>query len=319
MTAGGMYETAVSDVGEGRPVVVVNRLLDVAAVGLSARHVTQDILNFFVTQCHGMIYVGMSQRRLLALGIPRQVGAGLSASNLFVAVDVALGTTTGISAADRARTITALSDPGTHPDAFTMPGHVVPLALDDNGVLGRWGTVEAFSEIARSAALPPPVAFITVLNARGEIAAPPDWEWLAREHGMSVCSIADVVRARRRRACREPVRDPRVESMELPYTGSMITCLTKSATPLRDTLPVAIHDLCTAAYLDAGGCPCRQALEWDRQAMREMSAGALCVVQSNLSSAACPRAEPRRTAAADRALADLIAAHTAGAQAVGFV
>src|SRR5262249_40860782 len=141
---------------------------------MAAEVIDADAVNFMATHGRGLTSVATTAERLQALGI-HAIGEGSEAgSNRFhVAVDLREGTTTGISAADRAATIRALGAADSEPDDFQGPGHVLPVASNPNGVLSCPGRAEAAVDLVRAAGFQPAAAICEILDADGDLARPP--------------------------------------------------------------------------------------------------------------------------------------------------
>src|ERR1019366_3116325 len=116
-----------------------------------------------------------------------------------ISVDAAQGVTTGISAADRARTIQLLANPRTQPDDLVRPGHVFPLRYREGGVLRRAGHTEAAIDLARLAGLQPAGVLAAIVNDDGTMARLPALLKFAKKHKLKICSIADLIEFRRTR------------------------------------------------------------------------------------------------------------------------
>ena len=167
--------------------------LAVAAAACSA-----DQVNFMTIHARGLICVAMEGRRLDALRIPLMVSENTSrlGTAFTVSVEAREGTTTGISAPDRATTIRKLSDPSAGPDDFIRPGHVFPLRARDGGVLVRSGQTEAVVDLARIAGLPPAGAICEIMNEDGTMARMPDLQEMSRRHGIPILTTAALIRYR---------------------------------------------------------------------------------------------------------------------------
>ena len=195
-------EDAIAAIGRGEIAVVVDDA-DRENEGdliLAADMATPEQIAFFVRHTSGFICVAMTGERLDELEIPLMVQANTDAMGtaLAVSVDAREGTTTGISAADRAATIRALVDPATRPDDFTRPGHMIPLRYHTGGVLRRAGHTEAAVDLARLAGRTPAGVLCEIVNEDGSMARLPDLDRFARRHGLLLVSIADLIAYRRR-------------------------------------------------------------------------------------------------------------------------
>jgi 3,4-dihydroxy 2-butanone 4-phosphate synthase / GTP cyclohydrolase II len=167
---------------------------------IAAEKVTPEALAFMVRHTSGLICVPMLAERLEELRLPLMVTANTEAHGtaFTVSCDLRRGTTTGISAADRASTIRALADPSTTYAELARPGHVFPLRYCEGGVLRRAGHTEAAVDLARLSGLEPVVAICEVANDDGSMARGEALDRFVAEHGLLKVSIADLIRYRRR-------------------------------------------------------------------------------------------------------------------------
>ncbi len=196
-------EEAIEEIRNGRPVVVVDDR-DRENEGdliFAAEKVTTELVGFMVRHCSGIICVPMEAERLDALNLPLMTTQNSEAMGtaFTISVDAARGTTTGISAADRATTIRTLIDPATTPADLARPGHIFPLRYTPGGVLRRAGHTEAAVDLARLAGLFPAGVLCEIVNEDGTMARLPDLEAFSAEHGLKLISIADLIAYRRRR------------------------------------------------------------------------------------------------------------------------
>ena len=167
---------------------------------IAAEHATPENIGFFVRHTSGVICVPLLGSRLDELDVPLMVEDNTDAKGtaFTVSVDFRHGTTTGISAADRATTITALVDSSTSARDLSRPGHIFPLRYADGGVLKRAGHTEAAVDLARLAGLQPAGALAEVVNDDGTMARLPELEAFAATHGLLLISIADLIAYRRK-------------------------------------------------------------------------------------------------------------------------
>jgi len=167
---------------------------------MAAEHVTPADLAFMVRHTSGVVCVALTGERCDALDLPLMVGdhnTEQQRTAFTVTVDLAAGTTTGISAADRAATIRGLADRDLDGAAFNRPGHVFPLRARDGGVLTRPGHTEAAVDLMRLAGLTPVAVICEVLNDDGSIARGEELTALAAEHGLTSVTIEDLIAYRR--------------------------------------------------------------------------------------------------------------------------
>ncbi len=165
----------------------------------AAESVTPEAVNFMATHGRGLICSPMSEERANELGLPPMApeNTGLMGTPFTVSVDAVEGTTTGISAADRAKTLRALADPATKPQQLARPGHIFPLRAKAGGVLERAGHTEAVVDLARLAGLSPVGVLCEVMDEDGTMARLPSLAQVARRHGMGIVTIRDIIEYRR--------------------------------------------------------------------------------------------------------------------------
>jgi 3,4-dihydroxy 2-butanone 4-phosphate synthase/GTP cyclohydrolase II len=195
-------EDAVAAIAAGDIVVVVDDedRENEGDLIMAAEAATPEKIGFFVRHTSGLICVPMTGDRLDELDIPLMVRDNNTESQrtaFTYSVDYLLGTTTGISAADRANTIAALIDPATSPTDLARPGHIFPLRYRDGGVLKRAGHTEAAVDLARMAGLYPAGVLCEVVKENGEMARLPDLVEFCAEHGLLLISIAQLIKYRR--------------------------------------------------------------------------------------------------------------------------
>ncbi len=201
MTTFAPIDDAIEAIRRGEIVIVVDDA-DRENEGdliMAAEDATSEKIGFFVRHTSGVICVPVLGERLDELGVPLMVEENTDAKGtaFTVSVDYCHGTTTGISAADRAKTIQALADPATTAGDLTRPGHIFPLRYAEGGVLKRAGHTEAAIDLARMAGKNPAGALCEVVNDDGTMARLPDLEVFAEQHGLLLISIADLIAYRR--------------------------------------------------------------------------------------------------------------------------
>lgn len=195
-------EEAVAAIAAGRPVVVVddeNRENEGDLI-FAAQQATPELVALMVRYTSGFICVPMTEAEADRLELPPMyhVNQDRRGTAYTVTVDARGGVTTGISAADRAHTIRLLADAETTPADLSRPGHVVPLRAKPGGVLRRPGHTEAAVDLARLAGLRPIAALCELVNDDGTMMRLPELTVFAREHGLVLISIADLIAYRRR-------------------------------------------------------------------------------------------------------------------------
>ena len=165
---------------------------------VAAEKVTPEIINFMATEARGLICLTLTGDRCDFLGLPAMVaGNGAKFATPFtVSIEAAEGVTTGISAADRAKTIRVAVDANSKAEDIVQPGHIFPLRARPGGVLSRAGHTEAGCDLARLAGLTPSSAIVEIMNADGTMARRPDLEIFAEKHDIKVGTIADLIHYR---------------------------------------------------------------------------------------------------------------------------
>jgi 3,4-dihydroxy 2-butanone 4-phosphate synthase/GTP cyclohydrolase II len=165
---------------------------------MAAVHARPEDVNFMARFGRGLICLTLTQERCRQLQLPLMVSDThlKRATNFTVSIEAAEGVTTGISAADRARTIQAAVRKDAGPNDIVQPGHIFPLMAQRGGVLARAGHTEAGVDLARLAGLEPASVICEIMNDDGSMARLPELEIFAREHGLKIGTIADLIRYR---------------------------------------------------------------------------------------------------------------------------
>ncbi|MBI3976410.1 MAG: bifunctional 3,4-dihydroxy-2-butanone-4-phosphate synthase/GTP cyclohydrolase II [Armatimonadetes bacterium] len=191
---------ALEEIRRGRMVIVVDDedRENEGDLVMAAEAVTPEAINFMTRFGRGLLCVPMTAGRLAALRLPPMVEVNTArlGTAFTVSVDARDGTTTGISAFDRAVTIKALADARSTAEDFMRPGHIFPLQAADGGVLRRAGHTEASVDLPRLAGFAPAGVLCEILADDGRMARLPTLEVFAGEHGLRIVSIADLIRYR---------------------------------------------------------------------------------------------------------------------------
>jgi 3,4-dihydroxy 2-butanone 4-phosphate synthase/GTP cyclohydrolase II len=268
-------EDAVAAVREGEAIIVVDDE-DRENEGdfvCAAEKVTPELINIMAKHARGLICVSLEEDRLRDLDLPPMVARNTAKMQtpFAVSVDAVQGTTTGISAHDRARTALALIDPATRPEDLARPGHVFPLRAAPGGVLRRAGHTEASLDLARLAGLYPAGVLCEVMADDGSMARLPELREIARRFHMRIISVSDLIAFRRRHETlvREvseaqfPTRfGPfRIHTFESLVDGTHHLALVRGR-PDGDAAPlVRVHSEClTGDALFSARCDCGQQL-----------------------------------------------------------
>ncbi|MFM7069233.1 MAG: bifunctional 3,4-dihydroxy-2-butanone-4-phosphate synthase/GTP cyclohydrolase II [Actinomycetes bacterium] len=217
-------EDAVAAIARGEIVVVVDDedRENEGDLIMAAESATPESIAFFVRHTSGVICAPLSGERLDALGIPLMVRENTESHGtaFTYSVDYVHGTSTGISASDRAATIQALIDPETRPADLARPGHIFPLRYTEGGVLKRAGHTEAAVDLSRLAGLAPAGVLCEIVNDDGTMARVPDLIRFCEEHGLLMVTIAQLIRYRRQNE--KLVR--RVSEARIPTPWGDFTC-----------------------------------------------------------------------------------------------
>jgi 3,4-dihydroxy 2-butanone 4-phosphate synthase/GTP cyclohydrolase II len=193
-------EEIIDDIRQGRMVIMMddeNRENEGDLV-MAAVHTRAEDVNFMARYGRGLICLTLEQARCRQLRLPLMVAQAEDShrTRFTVSIEAAEGVTTGISAHDRARTIQAAVRPDARPEDLVQPGHIFPLMAQPGGVLTRAGHTEAGCDLARLAGLEPAGVIVEILNEDGSMARRPDLEVFARQHGLKLGTIADLIRYR---------------------------------------------------------------------------------------------------------------------------
>ena len=193
----------LDDLRAGRMIVLVDdeQRENEGDLVCAAEKVTPEIINFMAAHGRGLICLPMAPDRIDRLNLPPQTPANTAAfgTAFTVSVDAQTGITTGISAADRARTIRIAAADGTQPDDLARPGHVFPIRAREGGVLVRAGQTEGAVDLARLAGLTPAGVICEIMKPDGTMARVPDLVAFCREHGLRMCSVAQIIAYRHRK------------------------------------------------------------------------------------------------------------------------
>jgi 3,4-dihydroxy 2-butanone 4-phosphate synthase/GTP cyclohydrolase II len=188
---------AIEDVRAGKFVIVVDDedRENEGDLIMAAEKVTPEAINFMAVHGRGLICMPVTGQRLEELKIPMMVTNNTAklGTAFTVSVEAREGTSTGISAADRARTVHTIIDPKTRPEDLLMPGHMFPLRAKDGGVLVRAGQTEATIDLARLAGLYPAGVCCEIMNEDGTMARLPQLEEIARKFDLKIISVADLI------------------------------------------------------------------------------------------------------------------------------
>ncbi len=190
----------IDDIREGKMIIIMDDE-DRENEGdfiIAAEHCTPEHVNFMAKHGRGLICLTLTEDRCRQLNLPLMVQDTryTHRTNFTLSIEAAEGVTTGISAADRARTVRAAVARDARPADLTQPGHIFPLMAQSGGVLTRAGHTEAGCDFARTAGLEPAAVIVEILKDDGTMARRPDLEIIAREFDLKIGTIADLIRHR---------------------------------------------------------------------------------------------------------------------------
>jgi 3,4-dihydroxy 2-butanone 4-phosphate synthase / GTP cyclohydrolase II len=292
----GTIDKAIEEIKAGRMVVVVD---DEARENegdliVAAEKVTEEAIAFMVRHCSGIICVPMEAERLEQLNLPLMApdNTDTMGTAFTISVDAREGTTTGISAADRARTVRALVDAGTRPRDLARPGHVFPLRYTVGGVLRRAGHTEAAIDLARLAGLYPAGVLCEVVSEDGTtMARLPELERFAEKHDLTIISIADLIAYRRR----SEKLVHRITEAHIPTSSGTFTAvgyesddgrthvaLVKGQPAGKDNVLVRVHSECfTGDILGSLRCDCGTQLRESMRRIEEEGEGVVVYIRGH--------------------------------------
>jgi 3,4-dihydroxy 2-butanone 4-phosphate synthase/GTP cyclohydrolase II len=191
---------ALREIREGRLIIVVDDedRENEGDLTIAAEKVTPEAINFMARHGRGLICLALTEERLDYLRIPMMTERNMSlmGTAFCESIDARTGVTTGISAADRSRTIQVAIDPSTRPDDLVRPGHVPPLRARKGGVLVRAGQTEAGVDLARLAGLIPAAVICEIMNDDGTMARVPQLLEFCARHGLKMLTVAELIRYR---------------------------------------------------------------------------------------------------------------------------
>jgi 3,4-dihydroxy 2-butanone 4-phosphate synthase/GTP cyclohydrolase II len=193
-------EEIIEDLRQGKMVVIMDDedRENEGDLVMVAAHTRPEDVNFMARYGRGLICLTLTRERCQQLRLPLMVNENKTphSTNFTVSIEAASGVTTGISAADRARTIQCAVAANARPEDLVQPGHVFPLMAQPGGVLNRAGHTEAGCDLARLAGCEPAAVIVEILNEDGSMARRPDLEAFAERHGLKIGTIADLIHYR---------------------------------------------------------------------------------------------------------------------------
>jgi 3,4-dihydroxy 2-butanone 4-phosphate synthase / GTP cyclohydrolase II len=289
-------ETALAAVAAGKFVVVADSA-DRENEGdliLAAEHATSEAIAFLVRHTSGIVCVPLPGERLRELGLPLMVAENTESQGtaFTVSVDLKLGTTTGISAADRAATIRGLANPCSFASDFLRPGHVFPLRARDGGILKRPGHTEAAVDLAQLAGLRPAGVLSEIVNDDGTMTRGAALQRFAERHGMPFLTVADLIAYRRsHERIVERTAEARLPTAHGTFQvyiyrskldESEHVAVVKGEVAGRENVLVRVHSECfTGNVLGSTRCDCGKQLELALTCVEQEGAGVVVYLRGH--------------------------------------
>ena len=287
-------EDALKDFREGKFVIVVDDedRENEGDLIMAAEKITPEKVNFMLKNARGVLCVPITLSRADELDLPHQVEENTSmlGTPFTITVDKLEGCTTGVSAHDRAETIKALADPKSTPQTFGRPGHINPLYAQDNGVLRRSGHTEAAVDLCKLAGMYPAGVLMEIMNEDGTMARMPQLQEKAKEWGLHIISIADIIKYRLQRESSievgEEVQLPTIYGnfRLIPFrqtsNGLENMALIKGHWDPEEPVLVRVHSSCaTGDILGSKRCDCGEQLHKAMQMIEKEGKGVLIYMQ----------------------------------------
>ncbi|OFV99891.1 MAG: 3,4-dihydroxy-2-butanone-4-phosphate synthase [Acidobacteria bacterium RIFCSPLOWO2_12_FULL_54_10] len=283
-------EEAIAEIRQGRMIVVVDDedRENEGDLTMAAEKVTPEAINFMAKYGRGLICLTLTEQRLDHLQIPLMVSENTTnyGTAFCESIDAKFGTTTGISVADRARTIQVALDPATRPADLLRPGHIFPLRCRKGGVLVRAGQTEASVDLARLAGMNPAGVICEIMNDDGTMARVPELQEFCQLHGLRMITVADLIRYRLRkestvRRMGETQIVSRFGTFKMIAYESEVNPETHIALVIGDVtgdkpVLVRVHSHCLVGDVFASAeCDCRELIQKSMERIAEEGRGVL--------------------------------------------
>lgn len=286
-------EDALKDFREGKFVIVVDDedRENEGDLIMAAEMITPEKVNFMLKNARGVLCVPVTLSRADELDLPHQVSDNTSmlGTPFTVTVDKLEGCSTGVSAHDRAATIKALADPNSTPQTFGRPGHINPLYAQDNGVLRRSGHTEAAVDLCKLAGCFPAGVLMEIMNEDGTMARMPDLQKRAKEWGMKIISIKDIIAYRLKKESSIEVGDEVALPTQygtfrlIPFrqaNGLEHMALIKGSWKDDEPILVRVHSSCaTGDILGSKRCDCGEQLHKAMEMIEKEGKGVIIYMQ----------------------------------------
>ena len=196
-------EDAIAELKNGKPIILIDKedRENEGDVVIASQFATDENINFMIKEARGLVCAPLSKKRCEALKLPQMVEKNTESHEtaFTVSVDLIKGNTTGISAADRARTLRALADDNTRPEDFARPGHIFPLQAKAGGVLVRVGQTEGSIDLCRLAGLKEASVICEIMNEDGTMARMRQLVEFKKKHSLKLVSVGQLIEYRRKK------------------------------------------------------------------------------------------------------------------------
>jgi len=282
-------EEAAEEIRQGRMVIIVDDedRENEGDLAMAAEKITPEAVNFMAREGRGLICLALTEERCDALNLTpmSQRNTSLFGTPFCESIDARRGTTTGISASDRATTILTAIDPNAHPEDLARPGHIFPLRARRGGVLVRAGQTEASVDLARIAGLEPSGVICEIMNDDGTMARVPQLIEFCRRHNLKLLTIAELIRYRMqhercvKRIAETPLATHFGEFRMLAYTSEtddeLHVVLVRGDLSGDPPPLVRVHSHClTGDVFGAVACDCREIIDRSLEAIARENRGA---------------------------------------------
>lgn len=280
----------IEEIRNGRMIILVDNedRENEGDLVIAAEHCTPEVINFMAKFGRGLICAPMTQQRAAKLGLELMVqeNSDKFGTAFTVSVDAKEGTTTGISAPDRSKTVSVLIDDSTQPEDLRKPGHIFPLAARKGGVLVRAGHTEGAVDLPRLAGLKPAGVICEILNDDGTMARRPQLDKFAKEHGLKIATISDLIKYRQhkeRLVHRISEADMptdygnfRIYAYESEVENKTHIALVKGNIEGAEEVPVRVHSEClTGDVFGSRRCDCGSQLHKAMEYIEQHGAGVI--------------------------------------------
>ncbi len=286
---------AVQDYKEGKMVILVDDAdrENEGDLAIAAEAITPEMVNFMVKYARGLVCLSLAPELADKLELPPMVFENTSRfeTGFTVSIDAKEGTTTGISAADRALTIRKAVDDATRPHDFVRPGHIFPLRAKKGGVLVRTGQTEGSVDLAKMAGFKEAAVICEIMNDDGSMSRLPDLEKFAKEHHLHIVSIADIVRYRLKNESliikdseaklpSEYGGDFKLVSFKSLVDGKFHVAIVKGIIQPEKPVLVRVHSEClTGDVFGSERCDCGEQLRASLKMISETGSGVLLYIR----------------------------------------